>query len=128
MAIRSASPRRIPCAGDERIKGLPGHELHDDEVDALGGLDLVDGDDVGVVESGDRARLLLEAGAAGLVRQPVCRQDLDRDLAAEARVAGAVDLAHASRAERGDHLVRPEPSPVEERHAGPQTRRVRGAV
>ena len=34
---------------------------------------------------------------------------LDGHLAAEARVAGAIDLAHASRAEQGDDLVGPQP-------------------
>jgi hypothetical protein len=33
------------------------------------------------------------------------RQHLHCDLAAEPRVLGAVDLAHAARAERGDDLV-----------------------
>ena len=51
---------------------------------------------------------LREAGAAVLVADALGGQDLDRDLAAEARVAGAVDLAHPAGAERGEHLVRPE--------------------
>ena len=33
------------------------------------------------------------------------RQHLDRDLASEPRVAGAIHLAHAAGAERGDDLV-----------------------
>ena len=35
-------------------------------------------------------------------------QDLDRDVAIQLRVACAVDLAHAARAERGQDLVRAE--------------------
>ena len=116
IAIRSTSPSRIPCAGDEGVQGLPGHELHHDEVDALGRLDLVDGDDVRVVEGGGGARLLHEAGAAGLVRQPLGGQHLDRHLAAEARVAGAVHLAHAARAEGPEDLVRAELRPGSEAH------------
>ena len=60
-------------ARDEGVEGLAGHELHDDEVDALGGLDLVDGDDVRVVEGGGGAGLLHEAGAADLVRRAARR-------------------------------------------------------
>jgi hypothetical protein len=36
------------------------------------------------------------------------RQDLYRDLAAQLRVAGAIDLSHPTRAEWGDHVVRPD--------------------
>jgi len=66
-------------AGDEGVEGLAGHELHDDEVGALGRLDLVDSDDVGVVEGGHRTRFLLEAGTACGVREPVGGEDFDRD-------------------------------------------------
>ena len=43
-------------------------------------------------------------------------QHLDGDLAAEARVAGAVDLAHAACAERRHNLVRTEAISFLERH------------
>jgi len=42
--------------------------------------------DVRVVEGGDRPRLALEAGAEDLVAGKTLGQDLDRDLAPEARV------------------------------------------
>ena len=62
-----------------------------------------------MVEGAGRARLLLEAPQAVRHRcEKRGRQDLDRDLAAQARVAGAVDLAHAARAEGGEDLVGPE--------------------
>jgi hypothetical protein len=95
-------------ARDEGIEGLPGHELHHDEVDPVRGLDLVDGDDVGVVERGGRAGLVYEAGAAGRIREPIRGEDLDRHLAPESGVGGAVDLAHPARAERRQDLVRTE--------------------
>jgi hypothetical protein len=67
--------------------------------------DVVDRDDVRVGEGCERPHLALESserlGVAGERR----RQDFDRHLAAEARVAGAVDLAHATSAERADDLV-----------------------
>ena len=36
------------------------------------------------------------------------REDFDRDIAAEARIAGAVDLAHAAGADGGQDLIRAE--------------------
>jgi hypothetical protein len=44
----------------------------------LGGVDLVDGDDVGVVEGGDGAGLADEAAAAAGVRAPAGGQDVVR--------------------------------------------------
>jgi hypothetical protein len=58
-----------------------------------------------MVEGDEDARLLLQAREAlGLVRE-ILRQRLERDLAAEIHVPGAVDLAHASGPEPGDDLV-----------------------
>jgi hypothetical protein len=96
-----------PALRDQAVEGLPGHELHHDEVDAVRRLDLVDRDDVGMVERGGGLCLLDEAGTAGRVGHPLRGQDLDRHLAAEARIASAVHLAHSPGAERGEHLERP---------------------
>ena len=59
-------------------------------------------------ERGDGLRFALEARAAIRIAGNAGRQDLDRDVAIEPRVARAVDLAHAAGADRGDHLIRPE--------------------
>ena len=72
------------------------------------GADVVDGEDVGVVEGGDGAGLELEALEAVGVGGDVVVEDLEGDVAAEAGVAGAVDLAHAAGPEQLDDLVRPE--------------------
>ena len=58
-----------------------------------------------MVERAGGPRLLLEAAQALGVGGERGGQHLDRDVAAEPRVAGAVDLAHAARAERRRHLV-----------------------
>ncbi len=72
--------------------------------------------DVRVVEGGQELGLALEAGEAlGILRQ-LCREDLDRDLAAELRVSGAVHLAHPSGAEGGDDLVGAELHPGGQSH------------
>ena len=41
-------------------------------------------------------------------RAKACGQDFERHLAVQVRVAGAIHLAHAARAERGDNFIRPE--------------------
>ena len=46
----------------------------------------------------------------------IIRQDLDRDFAPERRVASAIDLAHATRAERRENLAASESRPWRERH------------
>ena len=68
-------------------------------------------------ERRDGLRLAREAGESR-ARSPasLLGQDLDRDLAAQPRVARPVDLAHPARAERGEDLVRPEPCSGGERH------------
>ena len=66
----------------------------------VGLLEPVDRGDVRVVEGGEEVRLALEAAEALGVLRDLGRQHLDRDVAAEVRVGGAVDLAHAAGAER----------------------------
>ena len=116
IAMRSTSGTRIPPPRNEQVQALAGDVLHDDEVDPVRRLDLVDGDDVRMVEGGGGTRLLDEAQSSVLVRHPLGGQDLDRDLAAESCVAGAVDLAHPSRAQQGEDLVGPELRAGRERH------------
>jgi hypothetical protein len=70
------------------------------------------------VAQGQQPGLSLEAGEPlGIVRHGVGKH-LDRHLAAEARVARAVHLAHATRAERGDDLVGSETGTGGEWHPG----------
>ncbi len=110
-----------PLARDEGIERLPGHVLHDDEVDPIRGLDLVNGDDVRMIEGGGGAGLLDETAAAVLVRHTLGGKNLDRDHPAQARVPGAVDLAHSPRAQQRENLVGPELRPEEEGHGCPKT-------
>ena len=62
-----------------------------------------------MVELAGRPGLLLEAPHPGAIARYGAGQDLDRDVAADAGVAGAVDFAHSPRAEESHHLVRPQP-------------------
>ena len=72
------------------------------------GAGVVDGDDVGVVERGGRARFLLEALQPRVIRREGRRQDLDRHVAAETQVAGPIYLAHSAGADQRRNLVRSE--------------------
>jgi hypothetical protein len=51
----------------------------------------------------------------GIVRKGV-RQHLDRDLAPEARIRGAIDLPHATHADLGGDLIRAETGARSQRH------------
>ena len=93
---------------DELSQRLPFEKLGDDVGCPLVGPHVVDGEDVRVIQGGDGARLALEEGEAGGVGGDLLRQDLDRHLATQARVASSVDLAHAAGADEIFDLVRPE--------------------
>jgi hypothetical protein len=67
-----------------------------------------DGQQVRMAEGTDGPRFQLEAAQALGVRGGVFGQDLDRHVTAEAGIAGAVDLAHASRSEGRENFVRAE--------------------
>jgi hypothetical protein len=85
--------RREPAGRDVVRERPPLDQLHGQEAHAVRVLDRVERDDVRVVERGDRPRLALEAGEAVGAGREVGGQHLDRDLAAQAGVARAVDLA-----------------------------------
>ena len=85
---------------------LAAHVLHDDEIEAVGGVDLVNRDDVRMNERGGRARLADEPFVLPGFLTAASGQDLDGDLALEARIDGAPHFSHAARAKaRGDLVV-----------------------
>jgi hypothetical protein len=67
--------------------------------------DVVECADVRMVQRCDSAGFAFEAGTQILPRGDVFRQNLDSNRAVEASVAGLVDFAHSSSADRGEHLV-----------------------
>ena len=68
-------------------------------------------------QRGDRPRLLLEPpNRIGILRE-IFGDHLDRHLAMQARVAGAIHHAHPAGAKRRDNLVGPEPRACGEHHA-----------
>ena len=56
-----------------------------------------------MIQRRNRTCLTLESSAQILPRGDVFRQDLEGDRAVEANVAGPVDFAHSSSADRGEH-------------------------
>ncbi len=83
-------------------------QLHHEEPDRARLLDRIDRDDVRMIQRGGGARFTLEAAEPIGIGGEGRRQDLDRDVTAEAPVAGAVHLAHAAGAEQRHDLVGPK--------------------
>ena len=86
-------------------QGLPVEEFGDDEASPILFADIVDGKEVGMIERGDGASLLLETAEAVGVAGEGFGEHFERDLAAKAGVAGAVDFAHAAGTQRRNDLV-----------------------
>ena len=107
---------------------LPAHVLHHDEIVAVGRLDFVNRDDVRVIERRGGVRFLDKPATAILVADAVRRQHLDRDLAVEPRIAGAIHLAHPTGADEREDLVRPECRARLEGHASGIRRHYRGVI
>ncbi|MNC94504.1 hypothetical protein D3C83_113750 [compost metagenome] len=80
-----------------------------------------------MVERGKGARLAFEADDGVAVRRDRRRQDFDRDRAAKAKVAGAIDLAHAAGADRRDDLIGADARARSEGHVDPRLYGVRGS-
>ena len=106
MGVRQPGqhPRRDPerAADSERAalaqqltQVLALDELHDDEVVALVGVEVVDLHDPRVLERGRGAGLVGEALQVALDRDQAGVEHLERDLPIEAGVVGAVGRAHA---------------------------------
>ena len=96
---------RKRAAADEVAQRLALHQFGHYVGDAVLVAGIVKRDDVGMRQGGGGAPFLLEAappvGALGELR----RQNLDGDIAAEAGIVGAVDLAHGTFAQFGGDLV-----------------------
>ena len=71
-------------------------------------LEAVDGGDVRMIQRREDLRLAFEAREAIGVFRERFGKNLERDRASEFEIPGAIDLAHASGAERRDDFVRAE--------------------
>ena len=96
------------AAADERPERLARHVLEREKQLAGVLADFVERCDVRMRERGRRARFAHEALAPRRVVGDSGGQHFDRDGTAEARVARAVHVAHAARADAVQNLVLPE--------------------
>ena len=72
--------------------------------------------DIGMIQRRQYFRFPLEAGEALWIARKDLREDLDRHIPIEPRIAGAIHLPHAADADAGDDFVRPEASAGREGH------------
>jgi hypothetical protein len=91
--------RRDRPPGDALGQVLAPHVLEHEEAAAVHLLEAEDGPDVRVVEGGEELGLALEAPEALGVLRDLRGEELDRHRAAELRVLGPEDLAHAAGAD-----------------------------
>ena len=106
------------AARDPRAQILALHQLHHQRPAARRVLDAVDLGDVRMVQRRERPRLALEPHQPVGVGGERVGQDLERHVASELGVAGAIDLPHAAGAERRHDLVGAEPDAGVQRRAG----------
>jgi hypothetical protein len=90
-------------------KVLAFDELGDDEGDVLLDADVVDGKDVRMIESAGSPGFLEEALPPRRIAGDLVAQDLEFDLAVEARVPRAEHLTHTARIERANDFVAADP-------------------
>jgi len=80
----------------QRPQRSPGDQFHDNKAAGVAFADFVDGDDVRMIERGNRQCFLLEAAQAiGIVRE-FGGQELYRDFALQPRIFRQPDFAHAA--------------------------------
>ena len=93
------------------------HQFEDKSLQAIGFLEPVDRRNVWMIECCQKPRLAREARqSAGILRQRAW-QDLDRDIAPELPVAGAIDLPHSSGSEQRENVVAAN-LPADQRRCG----------
>ena len=93
MAFRGGQRTAV----EHRPQRLTVQQFRHHVVDAVLGADVVYREDVRVIEGGSGARLLREALQPVGIARGSDGPHLDRDIALEASVTAAIDLAHAAR-------------------------------
>ena len=93
------------------------HQFENQEPDAVGVLEPVDGADVGMIQRGEHSRFAFKAREPIGVARERLRQDLDGDVASKLRVVRPVHFAHAARTQEGLQAV-PADDPIRHEDAG----------
>jgi hypothetical protein len=78
--------------------------------------------DIRVLERGQHLGFALKPRQAVGIRGEQIWQDLQRNVAIEPAVAGAIDLAHATRTDLGDNFIGAKTRPGSEPHGTDSTR------
>ncbi len=94
--------------GHQGVERAAVEQLHGDVGITVGHADVVDGDDVGVRERAGGLGLAQEAGGVFAVRAQLGLEHLDRQVALDVRVIGAVDVGHGAFADTLADLVASE--------------------
>src|SRR5271154_6324290 len=97
-------------------QSLPFKKLRHQVRRALMLAKIVNGEDVGMIQRGDGLRLLLEAPQSLGIAGESSRQNLNRNVTVEPRVARPIHLAHAARSDCRYDFVRPEFCPRSKSH------------
>jgi hypothetical protein len=98
------------CAALDAIReGLAGNQLEDEREGTVRVVDAVDRRDARMIERRQQFGLALEAGDPIGIAGENLRQDFDRHLAPQLRVARAIHLAHAAGAKGVDDFITADP-------------------
>src|SRR5262249_49502826 len=87
------------------LEARPLDELHGDECYAVDFVGFEDLADVRMIDGGRSARFIDEARACSGVGLQFFREEFERDAAAQARIFGEIDLAHAPVPQTAQNLV-----------------------
>src|SRR4030095_15040364 len=97
-------------------QGLALDELEHRVRGVAGRSGVVECQDVGVAERGERPRCPVEAPSATRIGGVLGGKELQGDVAPESAVAGPVHLSHAARPDEREHLVGSQPAAAGKRH------------
>ena len=103
--------QRDRAARDPLGQVLALDEFHDQRRDTVGFFGAVDRGDVWMIQRGQQASLAVEARAPPGIDAEDLGQNLDRDVAAELRVVGAIDLPHPAGAQELNDPIRTDRRP-----------------
>ena len=115
-ATANASGERQRAPAHAIVQRVALDQLEHQGRHAAGVFETVDCPDVRMIERREQSRFALEARHAIGVRRERRRQDLQRDVAIQLRVARAIDLAHAAGAEEREDFVGAEARTRGQRH------------
>ena len=100
--------QRYGPAHDAFSQRFTAHQLEHQCGDTIRVFQSVDGADVWMIERREHARFAFEPGKAIRIAGEGPRQELDRHVSAQSRIASAIDLAHAAHSDALVDLIDPE--------------------